>query len=67
MIVKFRSAEDAARVDLTRVGVVAGASGNGLTVEVEPQIDGWGSVPEGTRNEIVRSTLAAAGVWAEVS
>ena len=77
IIVKFTSigegatgpAELAQRVesiDLTRIGIVAGASDDGLSVIVEPDIDGWDGVRPEVACEILRSGMAACGVWAEV-
>jgi hypothetical protein len=67
IVVKFRNVEEANRTDLTRVGIIAGGSEDGLSVIVEPDIDGWDGVRDETRNEILRSGLAAAGVWVEVT
>lgn len=65
--VKFRDTEEAVRCDLSRVGIVAGGSADGLEVVVEPAIDGWDGVRDEVAVEIFRSGMAACGVWAEVA
>lgn len=66
IVVKFRSAEEAGRTDLTRVGVLAGGSDDGLSVTVEPDIDGWDGARPEVVAEVLRSGLAAAGVWVDI-
>lgn len=70
IIIKFQSVDEAEKVDLTRIGIVAGAT-EGLgsaehTVVVEPDIDGWDGVRPEVACEILRSGLAAAGVWVDI-
>jgi hypothetical protein len=67
IVITFASAADVERTDLTRVGIVAGGSEDGLKVIVEPDIDGWDGVRDETRCEILRSGLAAAGVWVKIA
>ncbi|MEO5664036.1 MAG: hypothetical protein ABIR39_12200 [Nocardioides sp.] len=73
LTVKFRNAEEAARCDLTRLGNVAAASEDGLTVRVE-DVDLAEWAPGRSRHVetdqtlgVIRAAMAACGVWAEVS
>lgn len=64
--IKFRSVEDAERVDLTRIGIISGASEDGLTVTVEPDIDGWDGLRDEVGPEIIRSAFMALGVTVDI-
>lgn len=64
--IKFRDVDDANNVDLTRIGVVAGESGDGATVLIEPDIEGWDGVDFEVSAEILRSAFAAVGVIVDV-
>lgn len=65
--VRFQSADDAVRVDLSRIGQVGGLSGDDdLCVEVEPDIEGWDGVRDEVRNAILRHGLWAAGITVEI-
>lgn len=66
IVVKFRSAEEAGRTDLTRIGILAGLSDDGMSVTVEPDIDGWDGARPEVAAEVLRSGLAAAGVWVDI-
>lgn len=69
LTISFRSLDEASRCDLSRIGVVAAASGDGLTVEVEPDFTGptYDRILDEPMAEIIRSSLAACGVFAEVA
>lgn len=72
LTIKFRNPEEAARCDLTRLGNVAAASQDGLTVTIEDiDLSEWQGQSRHleTDNEIaaVRAAMAACGVWVEVS
>lgn len=75
IVVKFDNTEDATKVDLTRVGIVAGASADRRAVIVEPQIDAAddiaprlmaADVAEAIVREALQAGMAACGVFAEV-
>lgn len=73
IVIKFDNAVDVQRIDLTRIGVVCGTSHNRLAWFVEPQIEGWDALGDPSvsyqsdvAREILRSGLAAAGVFTEV-
>jgi hypothetical protein len=64
--IRFRTEQDRDQVDVTRIGIAADVSGDGLTVTVEPDIDGWDGIKPETGAEILRSALAAAGIWVDI-
>lgn len=68
IVVRFQSVEDYEKVDLSRIGIVAGELESlPPQVIVEPDIDGWDGVRPEVACEILRSGLAAAGVWVEIA
>lgn len=69
IVITFISDVDAEKIDLTRIGIVAGDLTDGGTpvIVVEPDIDGWDGVRPEVACEILRSGLAAAGVWVDIA
>ncbi len=64
---KHRNAEEAKRFDFTRIGLGLAGSDDGMTVVVEPDIDGWDGVRDEVRVDILRAGLAAAGIFPEIT
>lgn len=64
---KHRNPEEAARFDFTRIGLGLAGSDDGMTVVVEPDIDGWDGVRDEVAIEILRSGLAAGGIFPEIT
>ncbi len=64
---KFRNHAEALHCDLTRIGVIAASTVDGLTVLVEPDLNGWEDVPPAIGKEILAAGLAACGVWVEIT
>ena len=68
----FRTTEEADRCDQTRLGNVAAASDDGLTVKIEDfDLDEWTTETRlindrDTPIPAIRAAMAACGVWVEV-
>ena len=60
----FRNEEEAARVDLTRIGAVNATSVDGLTVDVEVDFSEWADESE---LDAIVSGMNACGAWPEVA
>lgn len=79
IVINFKTAEDAAKVDLTRLGTVTGGTRDRLTFSVELDLAEWidaafeanptrAPAPVPTvvvAVGIITATLAACGVWPE--
>lgn len=72
LIFKFDSVQDAEKVDLMRVGPIAGRSGSGKVVSVEPDIEPTSAVGTSDDPDLngfmqgVWAGLAAAGIFVEI-
>lgn len=68
LTVTFKAA-DAGKVDLTRIGVVSGASPDGTKVSFEPDFADWDGLSDpdpSTVAAVLKGVLAACGIWVEV-
>lgn len=77
--IKFKNAEDAAKVDFTRMGVIDGRSIDGTVVSVDLDLEEWIDAAMQANPSrpapltlnipvtigIITATLAACGVWPE--